>query len=294
MWKGWRLWSVLIPEAISVNWKSSLGLPPEWLCARATTTILRRYKMSQVSSTLASSTLEPDALPFDTILYMSKFLSFVDFYRFVQSLDWFTQDEIDIIQSRLWRMSTYKITITFIKGKKMELEYNYDPFRTEDTRILINLDTLRPDFGVIAAPAVGKFTTVSNLHNIIKIHIHSERCSRRPEASCQCRWINDNSQDNGALLKPSTDPCECGYVHYYCSLHVTYWLDFYSATSVLLREMRRFSDVDTSQSFLEVLCHAIHMWIVSPPWWPLLKWVGVLNVILRKQLNRCRCLAYHK
>ncbi|ULM71656.1 repeat element 17 protein [Diadegma fenestrale ichnovirus] len=256
---GWGdVCGVLMLEAVSVNWKSRLAIPPECLCGRVTTIILRRYKMSRAPSTLASSTLEPDALPFDTILYMSKFLSFVDFYRFVQSL-WFTQDEIDIIQSRLWRMSTYKITITSIEGKKMELEYNYDPFRTEDTRILINLDTLPPDFGVIAAPTVEKFTTITNLHNIIKIHIHSDRCSRRPEASCRCRWMNDHSHDNGALLKPSTDPCKCGYVHYYCSLHVKHWMDFYAATSVLLREMGRFSDVDTTQSFLQVLCNAIHM-----------------------------------
>lgn len=214
--------------------------------------------MSQAASMLASSTLKPDALPLDVILYMSKFLSFVDFYRFVQSL-WPNPDKADIVQSKLWRMSTYKITITFVKGKKMELEYNYDPFRTEDARILINLDTLPPVFGATAAPLGEKFTTVTNLHNIIKIHVHSEKCSRRPEASCQCRWINVNSQDDGAPLKPSTDPCQCGYVHYHCSLHARYWLDFYSATSVLLREMKHFSDVDTTQSFLRVLSNAIHM-----------------------------------
>lgn len=214
--------------------------------------------MSQAPSTLAPSTLEANALPLDVILYMSKFLSFVDFYKFVQSL-WPNGDEIiDIVQSRLWQMSTHKVTITLIEGKNMELEYNYDPFRTEDTRILINLDSLSPVFGTMAASAVAKFTTVTDLHNIIKIHVHSERCSRRPEASCQCRWINANNHDDGAPLKPSTDPCECGYVHYYCSLHVRYWLDFYSATSVLLREMRRFSDVNTTQSFLRVLTNAKH------------------------------------
>lgn len=218
--------------------------------------------MSQAPSTLAPSTLEANVLPLDVILYMSKFLSFVDFYRFVQSL-WPNGDKIDIVKSRLWRMSTHKITITLIGGKKIELEYNYDPFRTEDTRILINLDTLPPVFGTIAASALASFTTVTDLHNIIKIHVHSEGCSRRPEASCQCRWINENNRDDGAPLQPSTDPCECGYVHYYCSLHVRYWLDFYSATSVLLREMKRFSDVDMIQSFLRVLSNAIHMWIVT-------------------------------
>ncbi|BAF45701.1 repeat element protein-c18.3 [Ichnoviriform fugitivi] len=214
--------------------------------------------MSQVLSTLAPSTLEPDELPVDIILYMSKFLSFANFYRFVQSL-WPHQDLSDVIESRLWRMSTHKIAITLFGGKEMELEYNYDPFRPEDTRILINLDTLPPVFGAIAAPTEEQFTTIMNLFNIIKIHVHSESCSKRPEASCQCRWINDNSQDDGAPLEPSTDPCECGYVHYYCSLHVRYWLDFYSATSVLLREMKHFSDVDTTQSFLHVLSNAIHM-----------------------------------
>lgn len=170
-------------------------------------------------------TSEGIILPDDTILYLSKYLPFADFRNFVRSL-WPRKDKCPlVIRTKLWQMSTHKIETIFINGKRIKIEYNFDAARRNKEEILINVECLVSVFGGIYPPDLKKFTSVSELENFIKIHVHMNVCSDYRHASCPCHLVNDDGRGCEAFVKPSKDDqCRYGHSHHYCWNHVREWL----------------------------------------------------------------------
>ncbi|AHY22015.1 repeat element 26 [Diadegma semiclausum ichnovirus] len=190
-------------------------------------------------------------LPDDTILYLSKYLSFVDFRNFLLSL-WPRKDQCPpAIRTKLWQMSTHKIETTFINGKRIKIEYNFDPSRRNEEEILINVECLVPVFGGIYPAKSKKFTSVSELENFIKIHVHMNICSDYRHASCPCHLVNDDGRGCETFVKPSKDEqCRYGHSHHYCWNHVRDWLHL--LRDIMIERQRRgiSFDQDTADTWL--------------------------------------------
>lgn len=127
--------------------------------------------------------LWPRLLPKDVILHMSAFLKFEDYRKFVRAL-WPHGDEDDTVRQKLWQLSTHSISVEFCNGRLLEVEYNYDPERKREDRILINVENLLPTFGGVVPPASWEFVSVSQLNRFIKRQIFF---SEYPLARCAFR-----------------------------------------------------------------------------------------------------------
>ncbi|BAF45727.1 repeat element protein-d6.3 [Ichnoviriform fugitivi] len=188
----------------------------------------RKRKMSRSRNQRLPSVLpseEQPVLPDDEMLCVSKYLSFADFRNFVRSRWPRTKECPRVIRRQLWRMSTHKIETTFINGKRIKIEYNFDPSRRNKDQVLINVKCLVSVFGGIYPTDVKNFTSVSELENFIKIHVHMNICSDHRHASCPCHLVNDDGRGCETFVKPSiVDECQYGHLHHYCWNHVKEWL----------------------------------------------------------------------
>ncbi|BAF45611.1 d5.2 [Tranosema rostrale ichnovirus] len=212
---------------------------------------------SNVSLPLLSTSMQ-DFLPLDVILYMARFLNFVDYRSFVRTI-WPENDESDEIRKKLWQLSTHQFTARFLNGKELQVEYNFDPSRVKEDRIRINMDSLLPVFGRIILPRKNNFTSESYIHEFIEMHANLDMCSGRGHPSCQCYRMNVNSRGVETFVMPSEDVCKYGNFHHFCSVHVRYWLKYYLIPSVLLRETGTFFDEDTANSFLLMLANVVRL-----------------------------------
>ncbi|AIK25648.1 Rep1 [Hyposoter didymator ichnovirus] len=174
-------------------------------------------------------------LPEDVIVYVAKFLSFLDYKSFVRSL-WPAYNESDIIQKTLWKLSTYKCKTKFINGEELEIEYNFDPTRTEGSRILINIDSLSSVFGGVVSTTMDKFASISKLENFIRMHVHLNMCSNRRYASCPCHLVNDGGRGCEEFVKSLVRACEHGHFHHYCDQHVESWLKTFQNNCIQLHQ----------------------------------------------------------
>lgn len=195
----------------------------------------RKRKFSPGSSIPLPITLNRIYLPADIIVYMAQFLNFLDYKSFIRSL-WPAYNESDIIRKTLWKVSTYKCKTKFINGKQLEIEYNFDPTRAKENRILINIDTLLPVFGGIASTTMDKFASISKLENFIKMHVHVNMCSERRYASCPCHLVNDGGQGCEEFVKSLVNTCEHGHFHHYCGKHIESWLKIFENNSIQLHQ----------------------------------------------------------
>ncbi|BAF73402.1 f3.1 [Tranosema rostrale ichnovirus] len=214
----------------------------------------RKYKTCLVSPRPPVLTSKEIVLPVDVILHMAEFLCLEDFRSFVRAL-WPNNDEDDMIRKKLWRSSTWNATTTFLNEKKIEIKYNYDPWRTEKNRILISVDCLLPIFGGIA-PAMDEFTSVSELCNFVTRYVHLNMCSDYQHASCSCHLVKNNGRGSEIIVGPSVDTCHKGHFHHYCSQHVVKWLNRYLANSIRLRETVRFDD-EKNAEFILMFVHQL-------------------------------------
>lgn len=196
---------------------------------------LRKRKLSPVPLTPLPITLTQIDLPLDVIVYMAKFLSFLDYKSFIVSL-WPNYIKSDIIQKTLRKLSTYKCETIFIDGAQLKIEYNFDPTRPKENRILINIDSLLPVFGGIVSTTMDKFASISELKNVIRMHVHVNMCSDGRYASCACHLVNDDGQGSEEFVKCLVRACEHGHSHHYCSKHVESWLKIIENNCIQLHE----------------------------------------------------------
>ncbi|ULM71606.1 repeat element 7 protein [Diadegma fenestrale ichnovirus] len=197
-------------------------------------------------------------VPLDIILYLARFLKFEDYRNFVRSL-WPANDECDIVQNKLWQLSTHKIAVTFLNGKSLKIEYNFDASRTKQHRILFNVETLMPVFGWVVPPGTQQFLSVPKLQNFIRMHVHLNMCSGRQYATCLCYQLKCSTYTGVPMVKPPEIACKYGHFHHYCSQHVMNWLNFYLTPNVLLREMPNLYDEDMAESLLLFISNTVHL-----------------------------------
>lgn len=134
---------------------------------------------------LPSFTSKQIALPLEVLFYMTEFLKCEDIRSFIESL-WPNSHESKIFQGILWQRSTQKCTTWFIHGKQLKIEYNFDPSRVKEERVLMNVTNLSPGFGDIIMPAMEEFTSLTKVQNFVRIHVHLNMSSNCEHASCPC------------------------------------------------------------------------------------------------------------
>lgn len=211
-------------------------------------------------------TSEEIVLPMELILNMGNFMKFEDYRNFIRSL-WPNNDEGELVRTKLWQMSTYRFTTKFLNGKLLEVEYNFDPSRKTEDRILINVEYLLPLFGGLVPPAMNKFSTLTELLYFVRIHIHLNMCSNYRRAYCPCHLRNNERHSAGAFTKPAVNVCRHGHFHHYCSQHVIHWMIFSLGTLIWDRHVGGFCNEDVIEEFLYFLDNIVsfrgldvHLW----------------------------------
>lgn len=179
------------------------------------------YKTLQTHSPKAVPEPWPRLLPNDVILHMSGFLKFEDYRNFVRAL-WPSGDEDNTVRKKLWQLSTRSISIEFCNGQLLEVEYNHDPKRKREDRILINVETLLPTFGGVVPPAGWEFVSVSQLNRFIKRQIFFSRyplarCAFRNEenTSYTCLWYTHTW-----VVRRHSHPLFWEHVHWWVNDHL--------------------------------------------------------------------------
>lgn len=197
---------------------------------------LKRRRVSRRTAASAPPVLTPRriALPLEMVLYMADFMCFEDYRRFVMAL--YPHNVMsDLIRKKLWELSTFKTETMFANGRPVAIEYNFDPFRIREERILMNVACLSPIFGGIVSLNMQKFTGLSELKNFVKMHIHLDQCSDARFATCPCHLADRASRSFDDFQAPLANGCPYRHYHHYCSHHVASWLDLLESTLTVQR-----------------------------------------------------------
>nr|AAO16961.1 repeat element protein [Hyposoter didymator ichnovirus] len=219
---------------------------------------MNSHAMSQQHlSTFAPSTSEPVELPLRVIVYMARFLSVADYRSFVKSI-WPDEIPSKTVRTKLWRMSTRKITTKFINGEPIEIEYNYDPGRIEEERVLINTKYLLPISGGIVAPVPKTFTSLTRINNFIQSAAELNVCSGHEYACCPCHLKNFNRHSATAFAKPSATACASKHFHHYCSNHVNHWFNSFLNSVIRSQEGEEPFNEDEAEIRLFLLDNMIY------------------------------------
>lgn len=199
----------------------------------------------------------------DIVLCMASFMCFQDYRNFILALCP-NYLESDIICRTLWKLSTYRTETIFINGKPIIIEYNFDPSRLEEDRILMSVESLSPIFGEIVSPILEKFTGVSKLTNFVKMHTHLNHCSEGRFATCPCHLVEKKDRRFETFQKPVTDACPYGHYHHYCAHHIAGWLKVVENNLILLRQQGHHFSEDLARSFIlsmdkSIYAHGVEM-----------------------------------
>ncbi len=128
---------------------------------------------------------------------------------------------------------THKFQATFLNGLKGEIEYNFNPARRREDRVLINIRNLSPLFGGIVPATTEEFTSIAKLDDFLQAHVHLNKCSYGVHASCAC------GQKSSEDVELFGSVCKYRHIHHFCSEHVRGWLHCYLHHAILLRESRK-------------------------------------------------------
>lgn len=210
-----------------------------------------------LSTTTAFLTSKQIVLPDEIILYMAIFLKFEDYRSFIRSL-WPNNEEKKIFKQKLWKMSTNKMTIEFLNGQQLEIEYNFDTSRKEDEHVLINFNSLLPVFGGIPPLVKNTFKNPPEMMNFVQMNILLNECLNYRYASCPCH-LNLVPDIAAQFEQTSFDhTCESGHIHHYCSLHVEYWVAFLFDLLYMRLKEGESCDEEASEQYLRFLSDVIY------------------------------------
>lgn len=206
---------------------------------------------------LPSFTSKHITVPLEVIFYITKFLKLEDIQSFIQSL-WPNSHNSDIVRGILWQLSTHKYTTWFINGKRLKIEYNYNPLRVKEERVLVNVNCLLPVFGGISMPATEDFTSLTKVKDFVKKHDNALNTFSSCAASCTCNRKNVQRHGNYEPFRDqSTDTCNYGHFHHYCSQHFLHWLAFVLNYLIPLRQTGKSMDDACIKGYLHFLGHKV-------------------------------------
>ncbi|AHY21940.1 repeat element 5 [Diadegma semiclausum ichnovirus] len=166
-------------------------------------------------------------LPYDIILYMSKFMNFQDYKNFILAM-WPNGDKEHAISAKLWRLSTYKYNEEFCNKKNFYIEFNYDPARPREDRLLINVESLILAFDGISLPVGAKFLSVPRLNKFIIKQIRSTETLRTQPAASHVQHTSYHCTWYTHMLE------ERSHSHHLIWKHVYWWLNEHFLTLDLL------------------------------------------------------------
>nr|P17578.1 RecName: Full=Repeat element protein [Ichnoviriform sonorense]AAA42923.1 repeat element protein [Ichnoviriform sonorense]AAL55036.1 repeat element protein [Ichnoviriform sonorense] len=170
-------------------------------------------------------------LPLKMISYVSRFLKFEDFRKFIRAM-WPNGEANVIFQELLERLSIRKFKAKFYNREEIEVEYKFDRERSGINWILINFKDLLPILGGIMLPDdEDKFQSIFTLEDFLKRNLKVHRCSGGIHTSCH-NLGRDSDSDSEAKL----DICPFDHYHHFCPDHVIAWFKHYLLTAILLRE----------------------------------------------------------
>ncbi|BAF45728.1 repeat element protein-d7.1 [Ichnoviriform fugitivi] len=173
--------------------------------------------------------------PMDSILHMADQLNLADYPVVVQSIstDGNENPSAPVNMLNLWN---HEFRATFLNGKHVDIEYNFDAKRKEEDRVLINMNDLRPIFGGKLPPTKDQFASIFELYEFVKEEVQLDECSDYQHAACPCNLECAGEEFYGASEKPVVDECENKHFHHYCWEHILSWLINYLYTTILLLE----------------------------------------------------------
>lgn len=170
-------------------------------------------------------------LPHDIIVYLSNFLRFEDFRNFIRALSPNGNEHELLQREHLWQLSTHKFTATFLNGKSLEIEYNFDPERTREKWVLVKVESLSPVIGEVVSPTKDTFVSLFNMQNFLDISVNFNKCLHGRHASCYCTTPGEPEN-----MEVDGSKCVHAHYHHFCAAHVGRWLRYYLLNSILLRE----------------------------------------------------------
>lgn len=183
----------------------------------------------------------PRLISNDVILHMSGYLEFEDYRNFVRALRPHG-DEDDTVRKKLWQLSTRSISVEFCNGQLLEVEYNYDPERKREDRILINVENLLSIFRGVVPPASWEFVSVWQLKRFIKRQIFFSqhpwaRCAFRNEedTSYTCIWYTHTSEE-----RRHSHPLLWKHVYWWVNEHLEPMIKLRSPEESIMQRSNRF------------------------------------------------------
>lgn len=171
----------------------------------------------------------------DSILHMANYFNSADYRGVVRSI-WTDGNENPSALVNLWNLFTHKFEATFLNGKHVDIEYNFDSKRKEEDRVLIKMNCLLPVFGGKLPPTRYQFASIFELYEFVKEEVQLDECSNYQHAACPCNLHRAGEEFCAVFEKPVVDECENKHFHHYCWEHILSWLMNYLYTTILLRE----------------------------------------------------------
>ncbi len=124
-------------------------------------------------------------------------------------------------------LSTNIFPATFLNGKHIELEYNYDQTRPRDERVQIRLQALSPILGETMSSGARPFVSVLDVEDVLKSSPGLHQCGDGIYTPCS---------NLAAELQVEEDTCSFQHFHHYCPIHVNAWFKWYLPKAIALRE----------------------------------------------------------
>ncbi len=131
-----------------------------------------------------------------------------------------------ISPKQLGQLSTNIFPATFLDGKQIDVEYNYDRTRPRKERVQINLEGLLPVIGGTMPPDGKKFLSTYAMEDFLKANLDLHECCNGLFTACT-NLDSDLEEE---------DSCPYDHFHHYCPEHVSAWFKYYLTTVITIRE----------------------------------------------------------
>lgn len=146
----------------------------------------------------------------------------------------------------LWKLSTRKLKATFLNGRRLTIQYIFDPTRLDREYVLIKLDCLSPIFGGTVPATLDGFASISELCSFVKMNLHLDECNDGRQAYCPCHPLYNCGEFYG-IVYPVVDECQHQHYHHYCREHVASWFYNYLNLLILLQESKELSNGEIAE-----------------------------------------------
>ncbi|BAF45744.1 repeat element protein-d11.2 [Ichnoviriform fugitivi] len=143
----------------------------------------------------------------------------------------------NIVRRMLWKSSTQKLKATFLNGKRLSIQYIFDPTGLHGENVLIERDCLSPIFGGVLPVTLDRFSSISEVCSYVKTEVNLNECQDGRQAYCPCHPLFNCGEFYG-IVTPVVDECLHQHFHHYCYEHVVSWFYNYLNLLVLQRESK--------------------------------------------------------